>query len=410
MKSTALKNNKGVNGNMNFKGLLSLLHPLSEQKYFDEIYEKNWKHFEEISDGYEELFQSKNLEEYLFKGRPWLVDSEWTEAGMLFARYPEGGKKPPIKSMEEALELYADGHTILLPQAQKRWPPIAKFCAKLSADLFCRIGANVYVTPPNSQAFRPHYDMHDVFLLQTEGSKEWHINNIAEVPLTLTADALREEYYEIDPVKDTVNSEKIVLRKGERLYLPRGTIHSGRSVDDEHSVHITFNILPITWRDLLNAALLHEAVDNIKLRKTIPFDILEDLTTPNSKKKIEEMSQELLKDIDLESLWRFIYTRTNSLLPSENGIESIHNASKINENTNLKIREGSEIFVHEYKDRAWASFTGRKIDIPTRTIPYFHFLMDNCLFKVAELPDHLPGESKVIFSKWLVRKGLAIIS
>jgi len=37
------------------------------------------------------------------------------------------------------------------------------------------MGANVYLTPPNSQGFAPHYDDIEAFVLQLEGKKRWRI-------------------------------------------------------------------------------------------------------------------------------------------------------------------------------------------------------------------------------------------
>ena len=37
------------------------------------------------------------------------------------------------------------------------------------------VGANVYLTPPGTQGFAPHFDDVDVFLLQLEGRKQWRV-------------------------------------------------------------------------------------------------------------------------------------------------------------------------------------------------------------------------------------------
>ena len=37
------------------------------------------------------------------------------------------------------------------------------------------VGANVYLTPPGTQGFAPHFDDVDVFLLQLEGKKHWRL-------------------------------------------------------------------------------------------------------------------------------------------------------------------------------------------------------------------------------------------
>ena len=35
---------------------------------------------------------------------------------------------------------------------------------------------NAYITPPQSQGFAPHHDVHDVFVLQVSGRKHWTIH------------------------------------------------------------------------------------------------------------------------------------------------------------------------------------------------------------------------------------------
>eukprot|EP01138_Halocafeteria_seosinensis_P014179 gb/GECG01014478.1/.p1 GENE.gb/GECG01014478.1/~~gb/GECG01014478.1/.p1 ORF type:complete len:280 (+),score=44.18 gb/GECG01014478.1/:1-840(+) len=43
-------------------------------------------------------------------------------------------------------------------------------------EYFCMfVGSNVYLTPPASQGFAPHYDDIEAFVLQVEGSKHWRV-------------------------------------------------------------------------------------------------------------------------------------------------------------------------------------------------------------------------------------------
>lgn len=37
------------------------------------------------------------------------------------------------------------------------------------------VGTNVYLTPPQSQGFAPHYDDIEAFIIQLEGSKYWKL-------------------------------------------------------------------------------------------------------------------------------------------------------------------------------------------------------------------------------------------
>ena len=47
--------------------------------------------------------------------------------------------------------------------------------AALEQSFECVVGANTYLTPPNSQGFSPHYDDVEAFVLQTEGAKRWRL-------------------------------------------------------------------------------------------------------------------------------------------------------------------------------------------------------------------------------------------
>ena len=46
---------------------------------------------------------------------------------------------------------------------------------RLASDLNAKVGANIYMTPLGSRGLVPHYDDHDVFVIQCEGNKTWQI-------------------------------------------------------------------------------------------------------------------------------------------------------------------------------------------------------------------------------------------
>jgi len=46
------------------------------------------------------------------------------------------------------------------------WPPLVTFGSELAAELGHPVQINAYVTPPQNRGFAPHYDVHDVFVLQ----------------------------------------------------------------------------------------------------------------------------------------------------------------------------------------------------------------------------------------------------
>jgi hypothetical protein len=131
---------------------------------------------------------------------------------------------------------FNDGATIVFQGMHRYWQPLAAFCRQLELSLGHPIQANAYVTPPGSQGFDAHEDEHDVFVLQTHGSKRWQVHERHDLPPTLP------------PLIDSS------IGPGDTLYIPAGFPHSA-STQETASVHVTVGILSPAW-----AAVLKEAV------------------------------------------------------------------------------------------------------------------------------------------------------
>ena len=76
---------------------------------------------------------------------------------------------------DRVAEAFADGSTIVLQALHHTWPPLARFCRALEAELGSGAQANSYYTPRRSQGFAVHHDTHDVFVLQVAGEKHWRV-------------------------------------------------------------------------------------------------------------------------------------------------------------------------------------------------------------------------------------------
>lgn len=182
-------------------------------------------------------------------------------------------------SSDAVLRLFADGSTIVLQGLHRLWPPLVEFADQLAADLGHPTQVNAYVTPPSSQGFSPHYDVHDVFVLQVAGEKHWRIH------APVLPDPLRTQPWndraaavaaaaEREPVIDAV------LRPGDALYLPRGYLHSATALG-EISAHLTVGIHSVTrWAAAESALDLVRvlAADDPQLRASLPLGV--DLTDP----------------------------------------------------------------------------------------------------------------------------------
>ena len=133
---------------------------------------------------------------------------------------------------------------MVLQGLHRLWPPLIEFADQLAADLGHPTQVNAYITPPSSRGFSPHYDVHDVFVLQVAGEKHWRIHapvlrRPAAHPALERPRGRGRRGRRGEPVIDAV------LRPGDALYLPRGFLHSATALG-EISAHLTIGVHPVT--------------------------------------------------------------------------------------------------------------------------------------------------------------------
>lgn len=83
---------------------------------------------------------------------------------------PEGRAMPPV-----VWDHYGQGCSIRLLNPQTFLPGLFTLSTTMQEYFQCLVGANAYLTPPNSQGFAPHYDDIEAFVLQIEGRKRWKL-------------------------------------------------------------------------------------------------------------------------------------------------------------------------------------------------------------------------------------------
>jgi lysine-specific demethylase/histidyl-hydroxylase NO66 len=121
----------------------------------------------------------------------------------------------------------------------------------------------------SSQA--PHYDDVDIFVIQTEGSKRWRLyppRSASEILPSVSSRNFHQD--EIgQPCMD------VLLRAGDFLYAPRGTIHQCVASLEEPSLHVTLSTcLGTSWSNylsiLLPRALQLAEAERVELRESLP--------------------------------------------------------------------------------------------------------------------------------------------
>ncbi len=170
---------------------------------------------------------------------------------------------------DQVMKLYAEGATLVLQGLHRLWPPLIDYTRRLGAELRRPLQVNAYLTPPGSQGFSTHYDTHDVFVLQVDGTKRWRLHE------PVLADPLEKQAWggRADEVGATAQGEPamdIVLSPGDALYLPRGWLHSA-AAQDGRSLHVTLGVRALTRYALVEELLALAATRTARLRATLPF-------------------------------------------------------------------------------------------------------------------------------------------
>jgi hypothetical protein len=174
-----------------------------------------------------------------------LGDREFTQGGGV------GAAVADQVSDDKLLRLFAGGATIVLQGLHRTWGPLIDFTQQLAAELGHPVQANAYVTPRQSRGFSDHYDVHDVFVLQVGGQKQWRLRPPVH-PAPLRDEPWTDHRAQVGRASAEEPAFEFTLSPGDVLYLPRGWVHSATALGGV-STHLTLGIHAWTRRHLADA-------------------------------------------------------------------------------------------------------------------------------------------------------------
>lgn len=163
-----------------------------------------------------------------------LADAEFTRGGGVGAGVTDQLDDTAL------LRLFAEGHTLVLQGLHRTHPPVLELAQDLAADLGHPVQVNAYVTPPSSRGFAAHYDVHDVFVLQTAGEKRWRLHAPVQ-PHPLRDQPWQDRRPAVEQAATGEPHLEVTLRPGDVLYVPRGWLHSATALGGV-STHLTVGI------------------------------------------------------------------------------------------------------------------------------------------------------------------------
>ena len=308
-----------------------------------------------------------------------------------------GGRVRPL----EVARHFDGGATVIFNHLHTRVPTLARLCVALGRRFSSRVQTNVYLTPPDAQGFAPHWDTHDVFVLQVSGTKRWSIYD------TRVRLPLRGQRFERGTPPGDV-SDEFELGPGSALYLPRGLMHSARSTD-EASLHVTLGLTAFTWAEFLVESVTAAALEDVSLRRNLPREFArEGFPAAERERLFAEKLAFVQSRFDPEVVWRRFTDEVlatdvplfTDLLGQRLRADPLTPRSRVRRRTGLlteAVTEGETCLLR---------FCGRELRLPAGAWPALRYATMTEEFAVEDLPDCLDAEGKLTLVTRLVREGV----
>ncbi|XP_066507043.1 ribosomal oxygenase 2 isoform X2 [Hoplias malabaricus] len=337
----------------------SLISPMDVEQFFQQHWEKKplllQRSDPSVTSYYQSLFQLSDLKQLCTQGLEYAQD-------LNVCRCVNGKKKVMNKEgrvnySQLRKDFEQRGATIQFHQPQRFRDELWHIQEQLECFFGTLVGSNVYITPQESQGLPPHYDDVEVFILQLEGQKHWRLYE-PTVPLA------RE--YSLEPEERIGKpTHDIVLKAGDLLYLPRGTIHQADTpAGVEHSTHLTLSTYQSTsWGDFLidvfPSLLFDSMKTDLSLRQGLPRGLLTSASVSSDVNKqvcvflralaehIEQGQQELRST---EMRRDFISSRLPPYRLQEEDIAPVGKLPALNDSVCVRFREHILLTVEPSQD------------------------------------------------------------
>ena len=314
-------------------------------------------------------------------------------------------------SADKVLDEFAAGATLVLQGLHRTWAPLAEFTRLLVADLGHPVQVNAYITPASARGFDPHYDIHDVFVIQIAGEKTWRIHPpVFRSPLR--SQPWDDHRAEVEREAGQAPAIEETFRPGDVLYLPRGWIHSATALGGT-SIHLTIGVAALTRHDVLREVLARAETAET-LRAALPLGV--DLTDPSVvaalvADAVEELSRFSGADPDQATqvasrLSRRVRdsTRPEPIAP----LAAVNSAASLHEATTVSLRHGLDGRVLAAGTEVALVLPGKTIRLPAEAGDALAAVLTGDTVRAGDLPGLDPASALVV-ARRLVREGVLVV-
>lgn len=376
-----------------------LLDPITPEAFFQDYYEKRYlKIKRQEPDYFRSILDYDQVDEMLFSmhlhhPQTRIVDNS-QETFPDAEGYTVGGSKriDPLKFLRH----YADGSTMVFSGAQERLFSLRKLTNEMENFFKHSFQTNLYLTPQNAQGFSPHYDTHDVFILQFAGRKRWRIYDYEKPLADKSMPFIKKE---MEPGKLI---EEFTLEAGDTLYIPRGVMHDAYCTD-QNSGHITLGLLGKNYAEKLAGMLLDRSQDHLALRRYPKFHAPE--TAQDELREVQEtlhrMVDQMLED---PALLQDFHGRQNPL--GRGTLRQFTDLEPLRADTALYLREPDQLRLTVEGEALQVYYYDLKAEFPAHCQPYLDWLMAlEVPAPVQDWPDQMDIDSRLVLAEELFKLG-----
>ncbi len=310
-----------------------------------------------------------------------LPEQSYTSTGASIAGRALSG----LVDARRLLDLFDGGATVVLQGLHRYWPALTALTAELELALGHPGQVNAYLTPPGAQGFAVHADTHDVFVVQTHGSKLWEIHRGESV-------------------------EEVLMVPGRCLYLPTGTRHAARAQEGV-SLHVTVGINQLTLRGLVERTIRAAVAE-------VPATHLPAGYTQDTADLVNTLGQVLddlggrIARLDPGAAVAAEVARLVSTRPTRagGGLLDRTRLAALDDTTPLTRRPTTPAILEPAGDRLRLFLGDRVLEVPGPLRAALDLVISHDRITPADLAELLDESSRLVLCRRLVREGLLQVS
>lgn len=377
--------------------LSSLVAPVSEAEFKSRYWEREPLIVHRKNPGfYGDLFTLEDFDQAITRA------ADYVKIANALTKKNVSYKNMPAEGLEGVLGDMRDGSTLVLDQLHHREPKLRRLCRVLAAELGHRFQTNLYLTPANGQGFSPHWDNHDVFILQVMGCKDWKIEKRRRV-FPAKADSMGDDGREL-----IGDQHSFILEQGDLIYIPRGYVHAAEC-GNEPSMHITLGVTAVFWEDLLGAALRAAVLQDERLRGVLPIGFAHgprEALVKHLKGAFREIADEsflsAVVEQYLDELMRtypldISHQVMDFFRPKPLGLDEI-----------VGPRDAIVYQMHKGDESVRINYGARSIVFPAFFREALEFALGRPAYAIRQIPGDLEDEERIVFIERLLQEGLVV--